>query len=256
MTATWQALEDAARLRHRFVSPQGYGLAYGSHASGTATATSDLDLVYVDAEPLPSDRTSELVDEVCQLHRAHGLGIDDEVDHNVKLYATHDDVAAATSLRCFPVDRNGVLRVDPVVVEPWFLNSEAFRLRLLLYSHTGPHLFLGGNLSRYELHRERAERALALVALALGGSGISFEQAVSVVVEHPSGAAGKDFLGYADPLHICSALRRGLAALESEGVVVDADGRFKCTQRGLQVALSGLHNGQVRSPRSSLLWHL
>lgn len=230
MTRAWEAVDAASRLRHRFAGAEGYGLAYGSHATGTATPTSDLDLVLVTHQPLPPDRLGQLVDAVCQLHNDHGLALDTEVDYAVKVHATHADVTDAVSLRCFDLRDDGRLEVSPVVVEPWFLNSEPFRLRLLLNAGTSPHIFLGGDIALYYEHRCRAERGLALLALSLHTSGATslaattLADAAAALTETPCGASGKDFLGYVPGVSLRSVLRCGLARLVGDGIVSDVDG--------------------------------
>ncbi|OLT13843.1 hypothetical protein BJF78_21060 [Pseudonocardia sp. CNS-139] len=80
------------------------GLRPGSRARRSATVgTCDLDA---------------LVDAVRALHHDHGLTLDTEVAHAVKLYATRSDVDAAVRLRCFALREDGGLDVPPVVVEP------------------------------------------------------------------------------------------------------------------------------------------
>ena len=252
MTRAWRALRAAGNLRQRFVGSDGYGLAYGSHPAGTATATSDLDLVLIGPRPLTPDRLTDLVDAVWQLHHAHGLAVDTEVDYAVKVYATCDDVTAAVSLRCFPTDEDGRIDVPPVVVEPWFLNSEAFRLRLLLNALTSPHSFLGGNVTLYDQHRRHAEQALALLALSLhGDSMITLADAVAVVTEHAEGARGEDFLGYAPGPHLQSVLHRGLARLRDAETVREVDrSRFECDPAALPAALAR-HRAQAVAGRGS-----
>lgn len=226
MTQTVAALEAAAALRERFVGPSGYGLAYGSHPAGTASATSDLDLVLIGPRPLRAGELKELVDGIRQLHHKHGLGLDDEVDHAVKVHATFTDVQDAVALRCFPLDERGHLIVPPVIVEPWFLNSEPFRLRLLLNALTSPHAFLGGAIERYDAHRRDAERAVALLALALHPDAvITAPEAAQHLVQHADGARGEDFLGYQPGPHVDTVLRRGFARLAGEGLVRDLDGQ-------------------------------
>lgn len=239
MTPAWSALHAAGRLRHRFVGLDGYGIAYGSHPARRATATSDLDLVLVTTKPLPSARLDELVEAVRRLHHDHGLGLDTEVDYAVKVHATYDDVTDAVSLRCFPTDDQGRIVVPPVVAEPWFLNSEPFRLRLLLNALTSPHTFLGGNVTRYDEHHRHAEHALALLALALRDNTVTtLADAIAVVTEHPGGARGDDFLGYTPGPHLYGVLNRGLAHLAADGVVRDLDGtRFGCDLATVRAAL-------------------
>lgn len=244
MTRAWRALHAAGRLRYRFTGTAGYGLAYGSHPGGTASETSDLDLVLITAHPLPAGRLHALVDAVCQLHRDHGLALDTEVDYAVKVHATCRDVVAATSLRCFPAGVAGRIEVPPVVVEPSFLNSEAFRLRLLLNALTSPHTFLGGNVALYDQHRRQAEYALGLLALSLHhGDVLSLDDAIAVVTEHPEGARGEDFLGYQLGPHLHGVLSRGLSYLAANGVLRDLDGiRFSGDPATVRAAVAQLRD--------------
>jgi hypothetical protein len=85
----------------------------------------------------------------------------------VKLHATMEQVDHATALGGFEVDTDGRVHVPAVVVEPAFLNSEPFKLRLIFNALTSPRVFLGGDVARYRRDHARADRSLALLALAL-----------------------------------------------------------------------------------------
>lgn len=242
MTYASAALDAAAALRHRFVGATGYGLAYGSHSAGTASATSDLDLVLISPQPLPSEQVTALVDAIQRLHHEHGLDLDDEVDYTVKVHATVADVADAVVLRCFPHDEQGRLTVPAVVVEPWFLNSDTFRLRLLLNALTSPHTFLGGGVELYEQHRRDAERAVALLALILHhGMVMTVPEAQQHLAQHADGAHGEDFLGYQAGPHLDAVLRRGMAMLADDGLVKARDGwRFDLDRAAIKAATEAL----------------
>lgn len=252
MRTGWEVLQEASRIRHQFVGDTGYGVVYGSHPSGTATSTSDLDLVLVSPQQLTPGQLDRLVNAVLRLHHDHGLALDTEVDYMVKVHATCADVTAAVSLRCFDTTDDGHLDVAPVVVEPAFLNSEPFRLRLLLNALTSPHTFLGGDTSLYEDHRRRAERALALLALALHDKAlITLPTAVRALTEGPDGARGKDFLGYDPGPHMFSVLHCGLAQFAVEGIVRDLDGtRFghDPAARRAVIAQLRMQNAAERDP--------
>ncbi|WP_227999081.1 nucleotidyltransferase domain-containing protein [Nocardia australiensis] len=223
MTPPLHIFDFASRIRHDYVGSSGYGLAYGSHACGDATPTSDLDLVLVGPTPLTSEAIAPLVSAVRALHNEFDLELDTEVDYEVKLFATFDDAGEAGSLRCFDIE-SPPLRVAEVVAEPWFLNSDKFRLRLLLNALTSPHVFLGGDVLSYEDHRHRAVRALALLALGLhAGSPISIGDALTAVTVGPSGSVGEDFLGYHPSAQLHSTLRHGLAGLVTEGIISEID---------------------------------
>jgi len=225
MTFTDAALSEAAGLRARFVGGTGYGLAYGSHARERHTAGSDLDLLFVGA-PLAPSALRALVDAVVTVHDKHGLRRDDEVSHEVKLHATSTEVDSALALRGFEVDAAGRLRIPPVIVESAFLNSTAFKFRLILNALTTPHVFLGGDLVRYERDRAAADRAIALVALCLLDSRDRFtvSDAVEVLVANGDGAAGEDFLGYTPGPVLHGTVQRGLACLIVEHAVHSIDG--------------------------------
>lgn len=239
MTRASQVLHAASRLRQRFVGSGGYGVVYGSHPAGTAGATSDLDLVFISAETLLVEQLTELVNAVRQLHHEHGLDLDTEVDYAVKLHATCDDVTAAVTLSCFEVC-DGTIEVPPVVVEPWFLNSEPFRLRLLLSALTSAHAFLGGNVALYDAHRRLAERAVALLALSLRRETvITLGNAIVAVTHASDGAIGKDYLGHTAGAHLVSVMHNGLARLAAEGIVKDLDGTcFEPDPAALRAAIT------------------
>lgn len=63
---------------------------------------------------------------------------------------------------------------------------------------TGSHLFLCGNLPRYRSDHGAATRAVAvLVSAALADrSTFTYNEVREALLVHPSGAAGKDHLGY------------------------------------------------------------
>jgi arginyl-tRNA synthetase len=216
---------DAARLRADTVGQSGYALAYGSHVHRPTRPDSDLDLLFVGA-PLDAGRRQRLTEAVIALHHDHGLRLDTEVAYEVKLHATPAEVEAALRLRGFTVDAAGTLTVAPVVVAPWFLNSPAFKLRLLLNALSSPHVFLGGDVARYRRDGLHADRAVALVALSLldPSPRITVAAAVNALVGNPDHAAGEDFLGYASGPALHSTVQRGLAHLVPDRVVSPVDG--------------------------------
>jgi arginyl-tRNA synthetase len=255
VTTTDKVLRVAIALRRRFVGDTGYGLAYGSHPAGTASATSDLDLVLISPAALPHGGLDELVEAVHQLHHDHGLALDTEVDHHVKVHATVDDMTAAIALRGLATQPDGSITVPPVVVQPWFLNSEPFRLRLLFNALTSPHAFLGGDSHTYRRHRHAAERSLALLALSLTppetrrGVIVALSTLAAALTSGPDDAAGEDYLGYTDHDHLLSTLTRGLGQLACDGInrdIVHEDtARYLCDRTALRAAVRDL--GACRS---------
>jgi len=218
-------LADAARLRATVVGEHGYALAYGSHAHSGSPTDSDLDLLYVGTR-LSQKQRGQLTATVLALHREHGLHLDTEVAHEGKLHASLTEVADALALRGFTVDKNGRLRIAPVVVEPWFLNSATFKLRLILNALTTAHVFLGGAVGLYRRHCAAADRAVALLALSLLDDTRPFTvaDAATALVTGPDGAAGEDFLGYTAGPVLHSTVQRGLARLVAEAVARSRDG--------------------------------
>lgn len=225
MTALDGALADASRLGAAFTAPTGYALAYGSHADHQASPDSDLDLLFV-GPTLSADRLRRLVQSVETLHHEHALRLDTEVAYEVKLHATEPEVDAALRLQGFTVNPNGRLYIPPVVVEPWFLNSTPFKLRLILNALTTPHVFLGGDVARYRRNCVTADRTVTLVALALLDPATLFTvaDAIRVLVYGSGGVTGEDFLGYTHGPQLHGALHRGLAHLVSERAVDVVDG--------------------------------
>ena len=176
--------------------------------------------------PLPRDHLDRLVRAVDALHDEHGLSLDTEVAHEVKLHACPAEVDTALALGGFAVDTAGDVRVPPVVAAPWFLNSVPFKLRLILNALTTPHVVLGGHIELYRRHYARADRVVALVALSLLGSSTAFTvaEAAAALVTAADGVTGEDFLGYARGPAPYSAVHRGLANLITEQIVSTTDG--------------------------------
>ncbi|MBN9737717.1 hypothetical protein PP1_022150 [Pseudonocardia sp. P1] len=182
----------------------------------------------------------ELVAGVTVLHHEHGLLLDTEVDHIKKIHATVRDVDSATSLRCFPLQANGEVDLPAVVPQSWFLNSDTFRLRLLLNALTTPHVFLDGDIGRFDQDRRAAERAVALLAMAASRSvSPSTRVLMRVLCVRSDGSAGEDFLGYTPGPHLYSVLRRGLARLRDENLVTTIDGdRYEYDPTSIRTAIA------------------
>jgi predicted nucleotidyltransferase len=246
--------EAAVRLRARHVGDAGYGIAYGSHADGRRTPSSDLDLLLVSEQPLPPTPLDALIEDVVRLHRQHGLDLDEEVAYSSKLHATTAQVEQAVMLDGFSWERDvDLVKVDTVVAEPWFLDSHAFKLRLILNALTVPHVFLGGDVALYRDHVQQAQRALTLLALTLLEDPAAFTPAEvqqALIRDQNSGAQGEDFLGYDEGPHrtpaLFSLVQRGLSTLCKESVLVShPDGqRLTIDSARLREMLRQLHSGQ------------
>ncbi|MEV6328392.1 hypothetical protein [Streptomyces sp. NPDC051909] len=212
------ALFAAAAALHP--GPDGYALAYGSHAT-RPRPESDLDLLYTGSRPLPHSALMGLIHDVKRLHAEHGLTVDEEVGFASKLYATSAEIDAAARLDGFA----GLTDFAAPLGDAQALNSPSFKLRLLLNALTTPHVFLAGDVRRYRRDIARAERGCALLALRIAGAGEDgLAHAVRALLSSPEGRTGKSFLGYRPGPHLHGVLRRGLAHLEQERVVdIDHD---------------------------------
>ncbi|MGW2183126.1 hypothetical protein ACWCXX_34740 [Streptomyces sp. NPDC001732] len=189
--------------------PDGYALAYGSHATNTHQPTSDLDLLYTGRHPLDDADLAALTAAVVALHHRHGLDLDEEVPYAVKLYATSDQVDLAATLAGFQTCWG---TPPPTVREAWFLSTDTFRLRLVFNVLTSPHVFLGGNLTAYYRQVRTAERSAATLAQSLTAHDgpPTLQEAWTALWRAPDGRTGKDYLGYLVPPHLLSVLNRGL----------------------------------------------
>jgi hypothetical protein len=220
------ALADASRLRHRLAQTH-FAVAYGSHIRGTAT-DSDLDLLFVGDSPLSGEQMAWLTAEVRFLHHRHGLRLDEEVAYKAKLYASRDEISDAVNFGGYDVDAAGRLTVPPVLVDPAYLNSAAFKSRLLVNALTSPHVFLGGDIDRYPKYQARAACTAALVALSLldDKHTLVVPDAVTALISDASGATGEDYLGYteADRPLLYGLLQAAFAHLASHRVLQPLDG--------------------------------
>ncbi|HEX2144862.1 MAG TPA: hypothetical protein VHG10_10180, partial [Glycomyces sp.] len=191
-------IEEAAQIGATVLPARGYGIAYGSQATGFGSPTSDLDLLYVVGVDVAESTKQRLADSVIDLHRRHGLVIDDEVAHEVKLTVTATEMSAALALAPFTGSDGQSLRVPVVVPTSGYLNSPEFKHRLVLGALTGPHLFLCGDLTRYRRDFDAAIRAVVVLTSAMLAHKptTTGDDVRSALLTHPSGATGKDYLGY------------------------------------------------------------
>lgn len=244
----------AAKVCRAFVPADGYGMVYGSQATGPADSRSDLDLVLVGRDR-PGPRTMrDLVAAVCRVHEEFGLRADSEVAYETKLFATYRDADRAVELRCFP-SNEGLHRPESVVPEPHWLNSSEFAQRLLLNALTSEHVFLGGSVRRYRADRSRAERALAVLVMSMVAPRefMTVPEAVQALTRAPDGAEGKDFLGYTPSAHLCSTLQSGLASLIDRNIVETVDGvRFRRRHISRELAGLGETSSSTCDNRSSI----
>lgn len=218
-------LEEAARIGTAALPAQGYGIAYGSKASGIGLASSDLDLLYVTGIEVPGEVRDRITGSVIDLHRRYGLEIDDEVAHEVKLTATTAEMRAALTLVPFTAQDGQRLLVPPVAPTKAYLNSPEFKHRLVLGALTGPHLFLCGDLTRYRRDHDAAVRAIAVLSSVMLADRlkITCDDVRAALLTHPSGAAGKDHLGYRPGPDLEHLVRSVIAELAALRVVVRAD---------------------------------
>jgi arginyl-tRNA synthetase len=144
----------------------------------------------------------------------------------------------------FTIDPSGHVRVPPLVAEPRFLNSQPFKLRLILNAVSTGHVFLAGNLTSYRRHRARTDLALGLLTTGLLADHDSFTvaDALTALTCGRGGEVGKDHLGYLPDPALYSALRRALAEAALSQMITDEDGhRFTqhhARRRALLAALT------------------
>lgn len=251
MTHIGRALTDASRLCHPLTEAR-FAVAYGSHVRRTAV-DSDLDLLFVGDAPLGRERTAWLTTQVQRLHHRHGLRLDEEVSYEVKLYATRDEVADAVSFGGYDIDGAGRLTIPPVVADPAYLNSAAFKARLIVNALTSSHVFLGGDVRLYRSYRAQAVRTVALIALALleDVDPVNVTDAVAALIGNAGGMTGEDFLGYTqtDQPYLYGLLQAGFADLAARQVLRPRDGATFHHDRGACRAL--LRRMAQRPPVSS-----
>jgi hypothetical protein len=168
---------------------------YGSQINSSKKLNSDIDVFFVLKNPKSID-FKILEKKFIDFHKKNNLKIDNEVPYKNKLVVSYSDVSEAVKLKCFRKARGGFI-VPKIRKSNSFLNSKEVRERIILYSLTAPHVFLGKDRSSYNNFKKEAQKNLMFLARdLLRHRKPSKEAILEILLRGNAGEEGELYLGY------------------------------------------------------------
>ena len=170
-------------------------LVYGSYASNDFTEESDLDLfIAIDKKDLTDFK--KVSNFIVNLHTRNNLTINEEVPYENKLIVSYDDAIDAIDLKAF-IKNGSKYIIPPVTADKEFLASKEVRFRIILNALTSPNQFICGNKNKYNLLKQKAEKAIIKLAYGLAKkSELTQEEILNIILIGASGEKSGDYLGY------------------------------------------------------------
>lgn len=134
-----------------------YAIIYGSYAYKLAQPTSDFDILFV-CDNVNQSRISRIINFIKQIHKTYGMRNDNEIPYEYKVLFSTKFVDNACSGE--GIYSNDEWIFPKIIKDRNYLVSEGLLLRFLIGMLANPHIYVDGNSSAYEQHREIACRNL------------------------------------------------------------------------------------------------
>jgi predicted nucleotidyltransferase len=168
---------------------------YGSYGSEGYNNKSDIDL-FVVAKEFNKKDFEKICDFVINLHICNNLVLDNEVPYENKLVVSYKDMESAIALKSFIKEENNYF-IPTVKKNKTFLSSKEIRWRLLLNALTSPHVYLCGNKQKYFKFKDKAEKAIIILADGLTQEDNStIDDKINVLFSGVNNEEGEMYLGY------------------------------------------------------------
>lgn len=170
-------------------------LVYGSYASNDFTDKSDLDL-FIATDKHSMNDFKKVRDFVIGLHARNNLKINEEVPYENKLVVSYKDAIDAIYLKAF-IKKGSKYMIPPVTADKKFLASKEVRFRIILNALTSPNQFICGDKNKYNLLKQKAEKAIIKLAYGLAKkSKLTQEEILDILLIGTNGEKSGDYLGY------------------------------------------------------------
>jgi len=168
---------------------------YGSYAAESYNSKSDIDL-FIMARKYDKADFERIRDFVIDLHICNNLTLDNEVPYENKLVMSYEDIESAIALDSF-IKKGNSYSIPTVKKNKTFLSSKEIRWRLLLNALTSPHIYLCGNKQKYFEFKDRAEKAVIILANGLmQKDNPTIDDKINVLFSGVNNEEGKMYLGY------------------------------------------------------------
>ncbi|MBL7059300.1 hypothetical protein ISS08_02510 [Candidatus Pacearchaeota archaeon] len=201
---------------------------YGSQAYDMARNTSDLDLVTI-VDNISPQKLENLISYVIDLHKKHGLEIDNEVPHEKKLVVPFDMMNFAVEGRGFHYSEGKVI-VPTLEKSEAYLSSNELMYRILLNTITGKTLLISGDQKLLEDYKNKGWDTMFRVMWNLHNEELSVRDLVQKLIGTPN-RQGEAYMGYKDKAKIREFLEheveKRLRDYEKKGLLWSKNERFK-----------------------------
>lgn len=172
-----------------------FALVYGSYASSDFTEKSDLDL-FVATNKYDADDFKKFRDFIIILHERNNLKINEEVPYENKLIVSYKDAEDALNLGAF-IESGSRYLIPPITEDKEFLSSKEVRFRIILNALTSPNEFICGNIEKYNLLKQEAEKSIIKLAHALiEKNNPTQEEILNILLIGKNGEESGNYLGY------------------------------------------------------------
>lgn len=242
-------------LMQHFKGSRYFSLVYGSHASGTHSLESDIDL-FVVAESSTLFDLNKIKKFVIDLHKINKIKIDNEVPFENKLLINYPEAEEAARLKGFII-RSGKVIIPPVVKTKKFLGSKEIRSRLLINALTTPHIYLGRDYRSYKNTKDIAERGITLLAMSnLNQKRFKVAEVIKFLLMGKHGEEEEMYLGYKRHRSVVKYLHnlvaKNLKNLEREGSMrLEATDEYSCV--GISNLLNAFSSAKIMSQKSKMM---
>lgn len=172
-----------------------FALVYGSFASDDFRKDSDLDL-FIAVKKRKAADFKKVRDFFIDLNIKNNFKINEEVPYKNKLIVSYKDVIDALNLRAF-IKKDSKYIIPTVTADRKFLESKEVRLRIILNALTSPNQFICGNKNKYDLFKQKAEKAIIKLAYGLSKKDeLTQKEILNVLLKGAKGEESGDYLGY------------------------------------------------------------
>lgn len=174
--------------------PKSFAVIYGSHAYGTQTPASDVDIMFVSSDANDA-RMQRCIEFVKAIHANHGLVTDTEIRYEHKVLIPTSFMEEAITGKRFVNDK-GEYYIPKIEKDRAFLDSIGLRQRFLNGLMAQKQIFISGDKSYYEEVKNEAQDNLVKCVAAARQVSVVDAAKLSDVLLRNGDDIGDFYLGF------------------------------------------------------------